>query len=475
MKIVFFGGGGLRTLELARIVLERVPDLRGGEIALYDLDAARLEAMATMIRRSPECAAAEATVAWSTRLEEMLPGADMVSLSLMAMSGETFGRCGAACSRHGFLASDQISPSGAFLALPGGKIALECARAMEKHCPDAWLIIRANPVPVLSAAVNNHTRIKALGICDGFTNHMFDLPRLTGRDEMDEDFDVDVAGLNHGSLILRGKYHGEDVWTYLERFIGPGWEPRQFQLGEQPVPHHAHAPGWTYTEAQLRQLDFALRHMVDMYWKHGVTVFSNEGDGTAYLWYEEQKEWSAPYQHQATEEEIRAGAQRNRERRAEQDKEFQALARGELPAGYWKEFSAYDRAQITVRIARALGGDGPQKIAASRPTEGAVDGFKARTVLEYSQWLGADGVRPVEDLYIPDVYHGVMTSLATHQTLLGDAIATEDPRLLYEALYAFPVEQNTRNYWAMCGEMLEICKGEIAEGFQGAKGYWGEW
>ena len=127
-----------------------------------------------------------------------------------------------------------------------------------------------------------------------------------------------------------------------------------------------------------------------------------------------------------------------------------------------------------MRIARALGGDGPQKIAASRPTEGAVDGFKARTVLEYSQWLGADGVRPVENLAIPDVYHGVMTSLATHQTLLGDAIATEDPRLLYEALYAFPVEQNTRNYWAMCGEMLEICKGEIAEGFQGTKGVLGE-
>ena len=294
MKIVFFGGGGLRTLELARVALDMVPDLRGGEIALYDLDAARLEAMATMIRRSPECATAEATVAWSTRLEEMLPGADMVSLSLMAMSGETFGRCGAACSRHGFLASDQISPSGAFLALPGGKIALECARAMEKHCPDAWLIIRANPVPVLSAAVNNHTRIKALGICDGFTNHMFDLPRLTGRDEMDEDFDVDVAGLNHGSLILRGKYHGEDVWTYLERFIGPGWElaavPAGGAAGAAPRPR----AGLDLHRGAAPAADFALRHMVDMYWKHGVTVFSNEGDGTAYLWYEEQKEWSAP-------------------------------------------------------------------------------------------------------------------------------------------------------------------------------------
>ena len=472
MKILFFGGGGLRTLDLARIILDRTPALRGGEIALYDLDAARLEAMATMIRRSPECAAAEATVSWSTSLDETLPGCDMVSLSLMAMSGETFGLASEACRRHGFMGSDQISPSGAMLAIPGGKIALACARAMEKHCPDAWLVIRANPVPVLSAAVNNHTRIRALGICDGFTNHMFDLPRLSGRDQMDEDFDVDVAGINHGSLILRGTYHGEDLWTYLERFLGPGWQPIPTPVGKDPIRGHMHSPGWVYTEVQAVQLEFCLRKMVEMYWKHGVMVFSNEGDGTAYLRYEEAMELNQRWEHPRTEAEIRAGAQGNRERRAEQDRAFQDLARGDLPPHYWDHvFNAWERAQITVRLARALGGDGPQKIVASRPQQGAVEGFKDRTVLEFSQWLGPDGLRPVENLAIPQVYQGLMTSLATHQTLLGDAIATEDPRLLYEAFWAYPIQQNTRAYWALCDDLLSICKDEIAPAFQKAREY----
>lgn len=49
MKIVFFGGGGLRTLGLSRLLLQFVPDLKSGEIALCDRDAARLEAMGRMI------------------------------------------------------------------------------------------------------------------------------------------------------------------------------------------------------------------------------------------------------------------------------------------------------------------------------------------------------------------------------------------------------------------------------------------
>lgn len=62
---------------------------------------------------------------WSTSPEEVLPGADLVSFSLMALSGEVFGLSELACSRHGFM------------GLADGKIALEGAQAMEKHCPEA--------------------------------------------------------------------------------------------------------------------------------------------------------------------------------------------------------------------------------------------------------------------------------------------------------------------------------------------------
>ena len=61
-----------------------------------------------------------------------------------------------------------------------------------------------------------------------------------------------------------------------------------------------------------------------------------------------------------------------------------------------------------------------------------------------AQNLGPDGLRPSGELEVPDLFQGLVSALATHQTLLGDAIATKDPRVLFEALYSYPVMQDSR-------------------------------
>ena len=101
--------------------------------------------------------------------------------------------------------------------------------------------------------------------------------------------------------------------------------------------------------------------------------------------------------------------------------------------------------------------------------DGAVEGFKVRTILEYSQVLDKRSLKPYGKLAVPDAYHGLMTSLATHQTLLGDAIATEDPKTLFQALYAYPIKQNTRDSRALFRDLLDINKAEISPKFQETK------
>ena len=456
MKIVFFGGGGLRTLPLVRSMLACVPGMQDGHIYLYDINAQRIETMGQMIRKSPEFAACDCTVAWGTNLDEALPGADLVYASFRAGSGSSWSLSSLASQRHGFIASDQIAPSGAFLSLMGGGIVLDCARAMEKHCPDAWLCIRANPVPVLSAVVNNHTNIRALGICDGFTNHMWDLSRLMGRDELDLGYDVDVAGVNHASFILRGSYHGEDLFTVLERYIGPNWKP----------------PKWGHKGYTIDVRELALRKMIELYERFGVTSFSNEFDGIAHFWYEEALEFEAKARqdHPKPDTKQPTPTQRSQQHQSNGDREFEELARSEVSEEYWQNQERLDH-QLPVRIAQALGGAGRQKIVSSHPSGGRVAGFKERTVLEYSQYLSPEGLELVPDLHVPDAFHGLISSLATHQTLLGDAIATEDPRVLYHALYAYPVKHNSQHLRQLWRELLEINKDEISPAFQATKRY----
>lgn len=456
MKIVFFGGGGLRTWPIARAMLDLVPNLKSGEITLCDLSAPRLEAMALMLEKSPEFKAADCKVNWTTSADEALPGADMVSMSMMAMPWRAFQSSQVACAKHDFMGSDQISPSGAFLGLVHGKIAYQLAQKMEKHCPHAWLIDFANPVPVVSAVVNNHTKVRALGICGGFNNHQWDLTRLLfGRDEQDLGWDVDCAGVNHGSFIIRGNYKGEDLWDIFDRVLRDGFQEPEYKG------YHYWAEWW---------MKFMMPRLLDIYRKHHCTIFSTEGDGVQHMFYEEMWENAEQQRVPMLRENLDEQEARGREARVKSDAEFQALAHGEVPDSYWESAERWDPT-ITVLVAQALGGGGEKKIAASHPCYGRVEGFKDRAILEYSMYLSEEGIRPVPNLYVPDVFHGIQTALSTHQTMLGDAIATEDPRVLYEALRAYPVRQNTRAYWSLCEDLLTINKDVVAESFQGARDY----
>ena len=52
-----------------------------------------------------------------------------------------------------------------------------------------------------------------------------------------------------------------------------------------------------------------------------------------------------------------------------------------------------------------------------------------------------DEIKPVENLYIPSPFKGLINSLAEFQALQSQAIAEHDPRIFAHALEAYPVNQ----------------------------------
>ena len=219
MILTLIGGGAHRLLGTVRSALSSNAFMDGGEIRLYDLDAHRAEVMAEMIKKSPEYQISPVPVLWDLTLEKALDGADLVSVTLLAGGRRQIQLESMITSQYGFMSSDNISYTGAFLALRGIPIALNVARNMEKYCPDAVMLDFANPVSVLSAAVQMATNIKCYGICEGHMNHGWDYNRiLTGEDAFDPDYDVLVAGVNHMSFIVDGTIHGRNLkQAVLER------------------------------------------------------------------------------------------------------------------------------------------------------------------------------------------------------------------------------------------------------------------
>jgi len=462
MNVVFVGGGSCRTLPVVRAALAGNQALRGAGIRLVDFNLPRVETVARLIMKTPEYPASGCRISWTDKLDEALPGADVVSVSFPVSSPVVCSLSDQACAARGFFGSDQVSLSGAFRAVTGGTILLAIARRMEKLCPKAWLVDFANPVAVYSGLVNNHTKVRALGICGGFTNHRWDLTRLLfDKDEYCDEFKVACAGINHLSFILRGTYRGKDIYKLLgERLKRKDWKP-------------CRTPRFPQAEKHIR---YGLARLAEMYRRFGCIIFSTEGDGMMHIFFEQMRERMLKSYRPATRAQLGRWARQLPAARAQRDREFRSHLDRELDGTFWAQgplenpdFAA-NPADATVVVLKALGGS-RQWLAASLPNRGAVRGFKDRTVLEYSMFLDPNGIRPEPGLEVPDCFHGLISALATHQTLLGDAIATRDPRAFAEALFAYPLHQNTRQAKALWRDLLRIHACEMPQEFQKARQY----
>lgn len=456
MKAVFVGGGALRLLGILRGAMAEPRVFQNGAIHLHDLNVARAEALGRMLMKSPEYRGLNCKVTWGANLDSALPGANMVGVILRAGSPLQFELGVEASLKRGFDASDNVSPNGAFLALKGGPILMAVARKMERHCPEAILVDFANPVAVLSGMVNNHTRIKALGVCQGYTNHRWDLSRvLYGADEQRDGYDVDAAGVNHLSYIVKGTADGREIFKAMDKaMVSAPWTTMKLQSHWSP--------------ASRRNIRNSVRQLVRFYRDLGVLIFSTEGDGMMHLDYEGflaagHKHWK-PRSKALILQSLGRGAAA----RKAMDGKFQAWLKRETDATFWNEhwktgdwvFRRAD-SDIFVQIMKARAGCGSYKIAASSPNNGAVAGFKDRDVLEYSQIIDKDTIVAAGSYAIPDVVQGLTSALSSHQTMLGDAMATEDPQLLARALLAYPVRPYSRAARGLYKELIRINADEI--------------
>ena len=455
MNIAFVGGGSLRILPIVRSLLENRKIFENGSIRLIDLKLDRAEAVGRMIMRCPEFKKTPCRVLWTADLATGLEGADILYVT-MEIEREPSRTLSARLSlKHNFLFSDQLSINGAFLAMRGGGMILSFARAMEKYCPHALMLIFANPVSVYSGLVNLHTKIKALGICEGFHNHKWDLPRMTGRLEHDNSINAISAGVNHLAFILRGTIGGRDFRSVLDEYVlDPKWAP--------PV-----------IEGPARITD-GLWMLVRMYRRFREMIFSSEGDGLGHLFWDVVKQWDAEYVTSMEGLDIETVTAA---KHSEIDRKFAGFAAeiNRNDDGIWQApytgntLFGINNHDVINPVAEALLGGPTLRIAASAPNNGAVRGFDDRALLEYTMDISGNGFTPVDDLYVPAPFHGLISSLSEFLTLQADALATSDPKLFADALEAYPGNRCPERQEYYC-QMLDIYR-DIPAVYQKSRDY----
>lgn len=213
-KIVIVGAGSLFFGRQAIWAAANLPGLRGCTLSLVDIDAGRLEKISKLARMVT--APAGVTVESTQDFRQALPGADFVVLSFSDKNSyyrriecEVGAKYGIrSCS------GDTIGPAGIFHTLREFPAILEIAHAVEKICPNAWLINYVNPSATMGIGLMRHAKVKTFALCD--THHMpakkESYLQLIGEDlSKMEKFDMRIAGVNHCTWMLKAELNGRNV------------------------------------------------------------------------------------------------------------------------------------------------------------------------------------------------------------------------------------------------------------------------
>ena len=430
-KVVIIGAGsasfGLNTLA----TLVRSPRLRGGILALVDLNVEGLGTVEALAHLLSSDWGAGLTIESSTVREEVLSGADFVIVSIEVGQREgMWQRDWEIPLQFGVRQpyGENGGPGGLAHTMRQVPAILAIARDMERLCPNAWLINFANPVPRLCLAVSRYSQIKVVGLCHQISiAYMMAGVALAERfgvdvppgvnsnahpdiwpqagyvaDQMRPLIDVKAAGLNHFSWILdlRDRRTGEDLYPAFRQAVmalPAEFEPLSravFQAtGLCPVPGDSHLAEylpWCH-DSQPRPWE-----------KYNLFLY----------------DWARA--------------------RVERDKKWQiieAMARGDAPIHHLREVHSEGASEI---IEGLLGGQEIYREAVNIPNRGHIANLPEGAIVEIPALVGGWGIQGLNVGPLPEVVAELCRRELAVASLAVDAAVTGDPQTALQALLLDP-------------------------------------
>ncbi len=223
-KITFMGAGS--TVFAKNVLGDAMctPALRDFDIALYDIDAERLEEsyiMVTALNKNLNENRAKVTKHLGVEnRKEALRGADFVVDAIQVGGYEP-------CTvidfeipkKYGLrqTIADTLGIGGIFRALRTIPVLADFARDIEEVCPDAYFLNYTNPMAMLAGYMQRYTGVKTIGLCHSVqncTNELFSQINLEAKKPLKEV----IAGINHMAWLLEVKdADGVDLYPEIKK------------------------------------------------------------------------------------------------------------------------------------------------------------------------------------------------------------------------------------------------------------------
>ena len=253
-KVVVIGSGSLFFGRQAIWQMVRSPHLNSGTLALVDKDPQRMEKMGALAEKVVAENGVSLKIEVASDWRDVLSGADFVVLSFAADTVRYRGLDCAISEKYGLrmCSGDTIGPGGIFRAMRELPLIMDCAADIERLCPDAWVINYINPSAVNGMAIARYApQIKSFALCDslhmphikiryalraGLINHQSEW-----NEQLDADFDLRIAGVNHFTWMLKAENQGRDVTSEIAEYLrrSAATEDKGGDLGAKAIHNEA--------------------------------------------------------------------------------------------------------------------------------------------------------------------------------------------------------------------------------------------
>ncbi len=243
VKITFLGAG---SIIFARNLLGdcmMVPSLWDAEIALYDIDATRLEEAELIIgSMNKNINSGRATIQAYLGTENRKAALQGATFVVNAIQVGGYEPCTVIDfeipKKYGLrqTIADTLGVGGVMRALRTIPVMEEIARDMEEVCPDAWLLNYTNPMAMLTGYLLRYTKVKTVGLCHSVqvcSRHLLENldmeEKMEGRREL-------IAGINHMAWLLKiFDKDGNDLYPEIRKraaeknAAGPHWDMVRYE------------------------------------------------------------------------------------------------------------------------------------------------------------------------------------------------------------------------------------------------------
>ena len=225
MKITFMGAGSTvfsKNVLGDTMLCDLFHDV---EIALYDIDAQRLEdsyrLITAMNRSINENRAMVKKYLGVDNRREALRGADFV---VNAIQVGLYDPCTIIDfeipKKYGLrqTIADTLGIGGIFRGLRTIHVMKDFARDIEAVCPNAWLLNYTNPMAILSGYMQRYTGVKTVGLCHSVQVCAKSLLKGVGMEEYLPGCVTKIAGINHMAWLLEiCDKDGRDLYPEIRR------------------------------------------------------------------------------------------------------------------------------------------------------------------------------------------------------------------------------------------------------------------